>query len=35
MLTIETVPEIEGGKRESGGDGEFRCDIFDTLQEPL
>jgi hypothetical protein len=32
MLLVETVPGIrEGGMKESRGESEFKCDIFDTL----
>jgi hypothetical protein len=32
MIPVETVPGIGGGgMKESGGEGEFKYDIFDTL----
>jgi hypothetical protein len=36
MIPVETVPGIgRGGMNESGGGGEFKYDILDTLKEPL
>jgi hypothetical protein len=36
MIPVETVSGIRGGgMKESSGGGEFKYDIFDTLQEPL
>jgi hypothetical protein len=32
MIPVETVSGIgEGSVKESGGGGEFKCDVFDTL----
>jgi hypothetical protein len=32
MIPVEIVPGIRGGEiKESGGGGEFKYDIFDTL----
>jgi hypothetical protein len=32
IVPTETVPGIKGGEiKESGGEGEFKFDIFDTL----
>jgi hypothetical protein len=36
MIPVETVPGMVGeGIKKSGGGGEFKHDIFDTLQESL
>jgi hypothetical protein len=36
MTPAETITGIRwGGMKESSGGGEFKYDIFDTLQEPL
>jgi hypothetical protein len=32
MVPVETVPGIRGGRiKENGGEGELKCDLFDTL----
>jgi hypothetical protein len=36
LIPVETVPGVGGGEmQESSGGGEFKYDIFDTLQKPL
>jgi hypothetical protein len=36
MIPVETILGIGGGGiKENSGGGEFKYDIFDTLQEPL
>jgi hypothetical protein len=36
MRPVETIPEIQGGGiKKNGVGGEFKYDIFDTLQELL
>jgi hypothetical protein len=36
MIPDETIPEMRGGlKNENDGEGEFKYDIFDILQELL
>jgi hypothetical protein len=35
MIPSETIPGMGEWIKESGGGGEFKCDIFDTLQELL
>jgi hypothetical protein len=31
MIPVETIPGMGGWIKESGGGGEFKYDIFDTL----
>jgi hypothetical protein len=32
MISVESVPGMgEGGIKGNGGEGEFKCDIFDIL----
>jgi hypothetical protein len=32
MIPVETIPGMRGGKiKDSNGEGEFKCNIFDTL----
>jgi hypothetical protein len=32
IIPVETIPGMRGGMiKENGGEGKFKCDIFDTL----